>query len=347
MNSRERVLATLRFVEPDRVPFNLRPSERMRGMVRLLAGDEGMDFADYFCHDIRHVGMEIDLDGRPPDIPVTEWTPVPTPTAVADYAQRIRDIQMNGSAVCSGYHMGVFEHAKEWLGDAETLMIVYDDPVRFRALLERITEWKMRVYGACAHAGVDIVHIGDDLGAQRGLIMSPDTYRVWYRPCHELIVRHLRSIRPDIKIAFHCCGHVTPLIPDLIEIGVDILEAVQAETMDIAHLKREFGRDIAFWGAVGAQSVLARTTPEQVMEGVRQTLEIMAPGGGYIAAPCHTLTDEVPWESILAFHKAMEFYGAYPSPGSQKAPDDRVLIRAAQEPLEHQRVREAVASDGS
>jgi len=117
-----------------------------------------------------------------------------------------------------------------------------------------------------------------------------------------------------VKIAFHSCGHVYPLVRDLIEIGVDILEAVQAETMDMALLKREFGRDICFWGGVGAQSVL-QGTPEQVLEGVRATLRIMAPGGGYIAAPCHTLTEEVPPDNIVAFHEALRRYGAYPRPG--------------------------------
>ena len=142
--------------------------------------------------------------------------------------------------------------------------------------------------------------------------MSPDHYRQWYRPCHQRIVEHIRKIRADVRIAFHCCGFVTTLIPDLIEVGIDILEAVQAECMDISLLKREFGRDLSFWGAVGAQSVLARTTPEQVINGVRRTLSIMAPGGGYIAAPCHTLTEEVPWESVVAFHQAVRDFGTYP-----------------------------------
>jgi uroporphyrinogen decarboxylase len=191
------------------------------------------------------------------------------------------------------------------------MMGPHDDPAGFGTLLDRITEWKASIYGAYAAAGTDIVWMGDDLGTQRSLVMSPQQYRDWYRPRHRRIVEHLRSIRPDVRIAFHCCGHVTPLIRDLIEIGIDILEAVQAETMDLAELKREFGRDIAFWGGIGAQSVLARTTPEQVKAGVRDTLRIMAPGGGYIAAPCHTLTDEVPWESVLAFHEAMREHGPY------------------------------------
>ena len=207
---------------------------------------------------------------------------------------------------------GVFEEAKAWLGDAEVLAMPYNDPNRLETVLDRITEWKMSIYAAYVRAGVDIVWIGDDLGQQRTLIMSPEHYREWYRPRHQEIVSHLRKIRDDVKIAFHSCGHITPLITDLIELGVDILEAVQPEAMDLAYLKKEFGRDIAFWGGVGCQSTFARSTPQQVMENVRRTLNIMAPGGGYIAAPCHKLTDDIPWESVIAFNEAMNRYGIYP-----------------------------------
>ena len=313
MTPRERVLLTLRHEEPDRVPFNLRPSDAMRQRLRAETGDPGVDFAEHFGHDVRYVSIV--LPKRPDDVPLPEWTPRPSEEQIAACADEVRRLQARGLAVCGAYACGVFEQAKHWLGDAATLTLPYDEPARLTATLDRITEWKLAVYGAYARAGVDIVWIGDDLGAQRALIMSPLHYREWYRPRHERIVSELRRIRPDARIAFHCCGHVTPLIGDLIEAGVDILEAVQAEAMDIAHLKREFGRHIAFWGGVGAQSVLARTTPEQVVEGVRHTLRVMAPGGGYIAAPCHGLTDEVPWESIVAFHEAMRRFGAYPSPG--------------------------------
>ncbi|PIY49343.1 MAG: hypothetical protein COZ05_00685 [Armatimonadetes bacterium CG_4_10_14_3_um_filter_59_10] len=111
----------------------------------------------------------------------------------------------------------------------------------------------------------------------------------------------------------------------------DTLEAVQAEAMDIGELKRKFGRDLTFWGGVGAQSVLHQPT-RQMIEGVRQTLQVMAPGGRYIAAPCHTLTEEVPWENVLAFYEAMGKYGAYPHPG-----DQRRVLRSARQVASHKR----------
>ncbi len=268
------------------------------------------DYAAYFCHDVRYVVCP--LPPRPEAVPATEWTPQPAQHELGKLASEIRAYHDDGFAVCGMYFMGVYEQAKDWIGDESTMIGPYADPERFSRMLDRIVDWKCSLYGAYAAAGVDIVWIGDDLGTQRSLVMSPAMYRQWYRPRHEQIVRHIRSIRSDVKIAFHSCGHVTPLIKDLIEIGIDILEAVQAECMDIARLKREFGADITFWGGVGAQSVLARATPAQVTEGVRRTLDIMAPGGGYIAAPCHTLTEEVPWRSIVAYHQAVRTYGAYP-----------------------------------
>lgn len=298
MTSRERVLTALRHQEADRVPYNLRPSPE--AVARLQAEVGPVEFADHFGHDVRYVALALpQVSGEPGG-----RTPLPTPEALAAIATATARYHERGLAVAGSYFCGVFEQAKHWIGDAETLLAPHDDPRGLTALLDEITAWKSTLYGAYASAGVDLVWIGDDLGTQRSLVMSPADYRRWYRPRHEQIIAHVRALA-EVRIAFHCCGHVTPLIPDLIEIGVDVLEAVQAEAMDLAFLKREYGRDLSFWGGVGAQSVLVRTTPEQVRAGVRETLAIMAPGGGYIAAPCHTLTDEVSWEAIVAFHEAV------------------------------------------
>lgn len=310
MNSRERVFATLRHEQPDLVPFNMRVCGEIQQRLREETGNPDVDWYEYFGHDIRpEDGFE--FPPPPPGVPIWEWTPEPSADEIARAAAKVQRHKDFGMVVASGYQMGIFEHAKEWFGDVDTLTMPYFDPERFGRVLDRITQWKMTVYGAWVRTGVDVVWIGDDLGSQRSLIMSPEDYRQWYRPRHELLIRHLKSLNPAVKVAFHCCGHVTPLIRDLIEVGIDILEAVQAEAMDIAYLKREFGRDLTFWGGVGAQSVLARKTPAQVIEGVRQTLAIMAPGGGYIAAPCHTLTEEVTWDNILAFHEALRRYRSY------------------------------------
>jgi len=305
MTSRERVLTTIAHSEPDRVPFNVRPDPLHRERLREIAGE--VDFAEHFRHDIRFVS--IPLPAPPEGVDLKDWTPAPDPSDIAAAAEAARSLQARELAVCGGYACGVYEQAKAWLGDEAAMVGPYEDPRGFGALLDRVTDWKCAVYGAYVSAGVDIVWIGDDLGTQRSLVMSPEQYRQWYRPRHRRIVDHLRSLRADVTIAFHCCGHVTPLLGDLIEMGVDVLEAVQSEAMDLAHLKREFGRGITFWGGVGAQSILGGT-PEEVRAGVLETLRIMAPGGGYIAAPCHTLTPEVPFENVVALHEALQRFGA-------------------------------------
>jgi uroporphyrinogen decarboxylase len=306
MTSRERVLKTLAHEEPDRVPYNLRPSNKMRERLQQEHKDSDIDFAEFFQHDIRYVSIPV--PECPPDIPICKWLPVPTVNDIIQCQEQTKALHNRDLAVCSSYICGVFEQIKSWFGDVETLTMPFEDPVLLEHELDKITEWKMEVYGAYTQTGVDIVWIGDDLGTQRSLIMSPEQYRQWYMPCHRRIVQHLKKINPNVRIAFHCCGYVTTLIPDLIDIGIDILEAVQAECMDINMLKQEFGRDISFWGGVGAQTVMAQTTPQQVVDGVLKTLSIMTPGGGYIAAPCHTLTEEISWENVVAFHKAIQLY---------------------------------------
>jgi uroporphyrinogen decarboxylase len=303
MNSRERVLLAIRRRKPDRVPFNMRFTDAVVKRFRAETGAADDDYEAYFHHDLRRVGLR--LPPKPKELPRSEWFPEPAADAIAECAAKAGQLREQGFAVFSAYVCGVFEEAKEWVGDETVLTLPFEDPDRLEAMLERITRLKMTLYGAYARAGVDIVHIGDDLGTQNSLIMSPEQYRRWYRPRHRRIIEHLRGIKPDVLIAFHCCGHVTPLLPDLIELGVDILEAVQPETMDIGELKRQYGRDITFWGGVGNQSVLARLKPDEVVASVRRTLALMSPGGGYLASPCHTITEDIPWENVLAFVKAV------------------------------------------
>jgi uroporphyrinogen decarboxylase len=119
-------------------------------------------------------------------------------------------------------------------------------------------------------------------------------------------------VKPDVKIAYHSDGNIEALIPEYIEAGVDILNAVQPKSMDTAHLKRRFGDRLSFWGTVDIQEVMPFGTPSQVEEEVRLRMRTAGPGGGLIVGPSHNFQPDVPLDNILAFYDAAKKYGKYP-----------------------------------
>ena len=119
-----------------------------------------------------------------------------------------------------------------------------------------------------------------------------------------------RSIRPDIKLAWHSCGSILPIIPDFIELGLDILNPIQplAAGMDPVFLKTEFGMDLAFFGGIDVQELLPRGTPERIKDEVRRRIEILGRDGGYIVAPAHNIQPDTPMENVMAFFEAVLSY---------------------------------------
>ena len=157
-----------------------------------------------------------------------------------------------------------------------------------------------------ARAGVDILITGDDVAGQKGLLMRPDTWRTFLKPHLAATIRAARETRRDLAVFYHSDGDVTALIPELIEVGVDILNPVQPECMDPAAVKRAFGDRLAFWGTVSVQRTLPFGTPDDVRAEVRARIAEVGRGGGLILAPAHVLGPEVPWDNIVAFFDAAD-----------------------------------------
>jgi len=160
---------------------------------------------------------------------------------------------------------------------------------------------------------VDIVKIGDDLGTSASLLISPRMYRRLLKPIHADYIAFIKE-RTKAKLFFHSDGDIFPLIDDLIEIGVDILNPIQTSAgkmSDLPTLKKRFGKKIVLCGAVDTTQVLPFGTPEQVRQEVRQVIEQLAPGGGYILAAVHTIQKNVPPENIIAMVDALHEYGRY------------------------------------
>ena len=151
-----------------------------------------------------------------------------------------------------------------------------------------------------AQMGVDMIWIGDDVGAQTNMIISPACWRKFLKPRMAQFVAEVKATRPGVKIAYHSDGTIDPIIPELIEIGIDVLNPVQPACMDPARLKREFGDKVCFWGSLDEQYTLPFGSPEEVRAEVLLRLETIGKGGGLIIGPTHNVQLDVPLENFWA-----------------------------------------------
>ncbi len=202
------------------------------------------------------------------------------------------------------------ERAFAMQGMDKFLMNLAMRPEFARALLERIADvCKGIMDGFLREVGdrIDIIKIGDDLGTQKSLLMSPKMYREILKPIHADFIRFIKE-RTKAKVFFHSDGDVFPLIEDFIEIGIDILNPIQTSAgkmSDLAELKRRFGRDMAFCGAIDTHHYLPHGSPDEIRDEVHRVIDILAPGGGYLVSSVHTIMNDVPTENILAMVDAV------------------------------------------
>ncbi len=235
---------------------------------------------------------------------------------VADEARRV--IADEGRAVYVGsVCAGLTEMLFRLRGFEDGYMDLAADPALARALMERVLEMKLAWWGAILPElgdAVDVVGEADDLGGQSTPLFAPRTYRELVKPLHAELFAFIRS-RTRARVFFHSCGAIRELLPDLLEIGVDILNPVQvsATGMETAALKRDFGRDLVFWGGgVDTQGVLGSGTPDEVRAEVTRRVADLAPGGGFVFASVHNIQANVPAENVKAMWEAAAAEGAYP-----------------------------------
>ena len=179
------------------------------------------------------------------------------------------------------------------------------------AILERLTEAycrRAKTYLSAVGRYIDAILVNDDLGTQTGPMLSPETYREMILPYQKRLFGFIKQ-RAEVPLLLHSCGSVREFIPDLIEAGVDALNPIQvsAAGMNPAELKREFGRDLVFWGGgCDTQEVLCRRSPEQVKAEVRRRAADLAPGGGFVFTQVHNIQPDVPPENIIAMYAALD-----------------------------------------
>jgi len=238
----------------------------------------------------------------------------PYPDIMADYRhadleERVAALQDQGYAVAGSVtpEGGAFFEAAWVLRDLDQLLVDFAaNPEMAEALLDEVAERSAFMSRRFAEAGVDLIYTGDDVGSERAMLISPATWRRFIKPRFARIIAAARQVRPDIPVFYHCDGYCEPIIPELIEIGVTILNPVQPECMDPVKLKRQFGDRLAFWGTIGTQTTMPFGTPDDVRAAVRHMFETVGNGGGLVIAPTQVIEPDVPWENIESFFAAVE-----------------------------------------
>ena len=266
---------------------------------------EGGFYYDMFHHPLRDITSVDELkDFRWPD---------PTdPGRFAGLRERARASRERGEAVIlGGLCAGIAEMAAWTLGFESFYTNLAADPKLVGAIMDKVVELKAEYWGrALAEAGdyIDVVQEADDVAGQFGMIISPRTFREVIKPRQRELFAFIKK-QANVAIWFHSCGAVREIIPDLLDVGIDILNPVQvsATGMDTAELKREFGRDLTFWGGgVDTQRIFGQGTPDEVRAEVRRRIADLAPGGGFVFATVHNTQANVPPQNFMAMWETLQ-----------------------------------------
>ncbi len=199
----------------------------------------------------------------------------------------------------------IFKTAWALRGLEQMLTDFIEDPDLADAILEIPYRYHLAAAERLAHMGVDMIWLGDDIGQQQGMLISPRHWRRFLKPKMVHMIERLKAINPQLKVAYHTDGCVYTVIPELIEIGLDVLNPVQPAVMDLARLKREYGRDLCFWGSMDEQYTLPFGSPEEVRVEVLDRLATLGEGGGLILAPTHHVQLDTPLENFWAIFETV------------------------------------------
>jgi uroporphyrinogen decarboxylase len=247
------------------------------------------------------------------------WPDMSDPTRIAHVRESAERLAKENqyAILATPWLLFPFERAFAMQGMDAFLLNLAMRPDFARALLERIAVYCKQLMGPFLDElgdNVDIIKIGDDLGTDESLMISPRMYREILKPVHADFIRFIKA-RTKARVFFHSDGDVAPLIEDFIEIGVDILNPIQTSAgsmSDLPSLKKRFGSNIIFCGGIDTRRILPFGSTEDVRQEVRRVMQILGPGGGCMIGAVHTVLNDVPPENVLAMVDAVEEFGHYP-----------------------------------
>jgi uroporphyrinogen decarboxylase len=263
------------------------------------------------------------LDAIPEAMNECMWTYVAAPpgplVAGPDGARRLREGAQalrarTDRAIVALFGGNLLEIGQYLYRNDNFFVLLGAEPDKAQDFLDRLVEMhlaNLEKFLAAVGDSIDIIVFGDDLGMQTGPQVSPAMYRKVFKPRHSRMWKRAKQLA-NVKVMLHCCGGVRPLLPDLIDAGLDAINPVQISCrgMDAKSLKADFGKDIVFWGGgCDTQTVLPRGTPDEVRRHVRQQIETLRPGGGFVFQQVHNIMANVPPENIVAMFEAVREVG--------------------------------------
>jgi len=329
LSCKERVLIALQHRQPDVTPWQINLTADAHDQTARYLGDPDFarkmgnhlaSYADGWFEEVRpgfwrdqfglvwnrtidrDIGNVTQYPFSRPDLSLYQFPQPDLERNAHGLEQLLRDNPDRFTIGEIGFSM--FERAWTLRGMEALLMDMIENPSFVDGLLDRILEYNLAVLDQMLQYPVDCIYFGDDWGQQRGLIMGPRLWRRYIRP-------RMASMYGRVKAAGkfvmqHSCGDVQSLFPDLIEIGLDIFNTFQPEVMDVDRCKREYGRDLTFYGGISTQQVLPRISPAELPAHVHDMIRRIGQDGGYIVAPTHAIPRDVPPETIVAFIEAVQ-----------------------------------------
>lgn len=340
MNSKERVIAAVGHRNTDRIPLDIRQIEDIGYWTETFKVKDEWEIRKLFGIDIRrprssgiyfidndksiwkNIGYKNEEDsgikGRFPlssvetvqEIEKYAW---PTAEIInfAEIKKRLDSFSPEYAKSLSVGWIPVFCTLMDLFGMEDTMLRMYDTPEIIEACIERIeylllTSMK-RLLDLCADDAV-FFWCGDDFATQNSIMISPDCWRKFLKPTYKKMFELIKSYH--LKVWFHSCGTFRPVLPDLVDIGMDVWESVQFHLKgnEPEVLKREFGKHITFFGGISTQGVLPFGTPEEVRKQVRERIKILGQDGGYICGPDHSVQKNIPAQNLWALFDEAKKY---------------------------------------
>ncbi|HIJ73299.1 MAG TPA: hypothetical protein HPP83_04275 [Candidatus Hydrogenedentes bacterium] len=211
--------------------------------------------------------------------------------------------QRKGRYMLGSVWFTLFERLWMLRGFNNMLVDPYVETENWAALRDRVLEYNLAMIDQWIERNADGVYFSDDWGSQQGLLMEPDDWRTYYKPSYEAMFQRVRD--GGAHVWMHLCGNVTAIIPDLIDIGLNVLNPVQPQAMDVRALSREFGGKVCFFGGADVQGTLIYGTPDDVKREADELVELFGCfNGGYIASTSHSIMPETPLDNVIALYEA-------------------------------------------